>query len=158
MNKIEFVSRGQAKNILNHHFLNDVDPEFVMISISDNPTEKEDMVRLGENLTPDMDALYLDFSDVDEPEENGLMTDEQAEEIVEFIRLNSERPLLVHCFAGISRSGAVAKFANFYLGNNDSYLERYVGHNGHVYEKLMGVIGMSMTEFYRKKCALEGDL
>lgn len=52
----------------------------------------------------------------------GMFSKIQAEQVVKFIdcanRGNEDDVLLVHCDAGISRSGAVGEFANDYLGLN----------------------------------------
>ena len=58
--------------------------------------------------------LILYFDDVDEGFSNA-MTPEQAKQIVDFIRIEDDRPIIVHCTAGISRSGAVGEVLNWYL-------------------------------------------
>ena len=58
--------------------------------------------------------LILYFDDVDEGFPNA-MPPEQAREIVNFIRLEDNRPIIVHCTAGISRSGAVGEVLNWYF-------------------------------------------
>ena len=63
--------------------------------------------------------LILYFDDVDAGFPNA-MTPEQAREIVNFIRLEDNRPIIVHCTAGISRSGAVGEVLNWYFNR---YLE-----------------------------------
>ena len=63
--------------------------------------------------------LILYFDDVDEGFPNA-MTPEQAREIVNFVRLEDNRPIIVHCTAGISRSGAVGEVLNWYFNR---YLE-----------------------------------
>ena len=50
--------------------------------------------------------LVLCFDDV-ETEGATAFSIEQARHIVRFVQENGERPLLIHCTAGISRSGAV---------------------------------------------------
>ena len=58
--------------------------------------------------------LILYFDDVDEGFPNA-MTPKQAREIVNFVRLEDNRPIIVHCTAGISRSGAVGEVLNWYF-------------------------------------------
>lgn len=73
--------------------------------------------------------LTLFFDDV----ETGLphaMTRENAARIVEFTLRPDPRPLLVHCTAGVSRSGAIGEVLNWYCNrfredNSDAY-ERFV--------------------------------
>ena len=57
--------------------------------------------------------LVLYFDDVEQGET--AMTPEQAEAIVEFVCRPDPRPLMVHCSAGISRSGAVGSVLNWYF-------------------------------------------
>lgn len=56
--------------------------------------------------------LKLQFSDVEYKYnwQVELMSQDQAEQIREFLQDNS-KPLVVHCLAGISRSGAVGTYA-----------------------------------------------
>ena len=58
--------------------------------------------------------LILYFDDVEEGFPNA-MTPEQAKQIVDFIRIEDNRPIIVHCTAGISRSGAVGEVLNWYF-------------------------------------------
>ena len=58
--------------------------------------------------------LILYFDDVDEGFPNA-MTPKQAKQIVEFVRIEDDRPIIVHCTAGISRSGAVGEVLNWYF-------------------------------------------
>ena len=58
--------------------------------------------------------LILYFDDVDEGFSHA-MTPEQAKQIVDFVRIEDDRPIIVHCTAGISRSGAVGEVLNWYF-------------------------------------------
>ena len=58
--------------------------------------------------------LILYFDDVDEGFPHA-MTPEQAKQIVDFISIEDNRPIIVHCTAGISRSGAVGEVLNWYF-------------------------------------------
>lgn len=63
--------------------------------------------------------LVLFFDDVEEGP--NAMTAEQARQIADFVsRPNDDRPIIVHCSAGISRSGAVGEVLNWYFNR---YLE-----------------------------------
>ena len=62
--------------------------------------------------------LILYFDDVDEGPT--AMTTEQARAIVDFTCSGDPRPIIVHCSAGISRSGAVGSVLNWYFNR---YLE-----------------------------------
>lgn len=78
-------------------------------------------------------VLRLLFDDVDEPLTTTLlgdgrdvipvvpMTEEQGKLIVDFVRANKDKGnFIVHCTAGISRSGAITKFINEYLDGEES--------------------------------------
>jgi predicted protein tyrosine phosphatase len=70
-------------------------------------------------LTLNFDDTMTDDHDVDN---HGLFTAAQARRIIAFVRKNNARSgpvnLYIHCAAGISRSGAVALFANELLALN----------------------------------------
>lgn len=82
------------------------------------------------------EVLTLYFDDIEQPQHRAkLMTKAQADEIIRFIEThrNDVDTLLIHCFAGISRSKAVEHFAREMLGLpqvNDDY------YNAHVYDLL----------------------
>lgn len=63
------------------------------------------------------------FYDLEDDIDNGeghiykAMSEEQAKDMFEFIKLNKDKEkLYVHCHAGISRSGAVGSFVHEYFG------------------------------------------
>lgn len=70
-------------------------------------------------------VLVLTFDDIVEDcvFSNGniakAMTVEQANEIIKFLDNNKGKDFLIHCQAGISRSGAVGRFACEYLEYNE---------------------------------------
>ena len=81
-------------------------------------------------------VLTVYFDDIEQPQHGAkLMTEAQAAEIIRFISAHKDDvdTLLIHCFAGISRSKAAARFAREMLGfpplNDDVY-------NAYVYEML----------------------
>lgn len=64
-------------------------------------------------------VLTLRFDDIEQPQNGAvMMTAEQAVDTVRFIRKHAEHvdTLLIHCFAGISRSKAVERFSREMLG------------------------------------------
>ena len=83
-------------------------------------------------------VLTLAFDDIVRPVEGAvLFSEEQAREIIDFIRKNKDaETLLIHCYGGESRSRAVGAFAVSMLGgDNSEYFE--TGHpNEHVYDTL----------------------
>ena len=76
--------------------------------------------------------LILRFDDVDEGFPNA-MTDSQAQQIADFVKLSQERPFIIHCTAGISRSGAVGEVLNHYfnrhLSNDTPAFEQFYRNN-----------------------------
>jgi predicted protein tyrosine phosphatase len=63
-------------------------------------------------------------------------TEEQGKSIIDFIESNkNKKQFIVHCAAGIARSGAVGLFINDYFGENyDEFMKNnpYVHPNGHI--------------------------
>lgn len=84
------------------------------------------------------DVLTLKFDDILRPVEGAkIFTEEMAEQIIHFIRNNKDvDTLLIHCYAGQSRSRAVGAFAVWLLGgDNSAYFKKY-NLNKYVYELL----------------------
>ena len=82
-------------------------------------------------------VLTVYFDDIEKPQPGlKMMSHSQAEEIVEFIRAHSDDAdtLLIHCFAGISRSAAVGMTAREILGQKSDKPEFF---NRYVYEELL---------------------
>lgn len=81
-------------------------------------------------------VLNLEFDDVTEDVINDnvkftSMTIEQAKKCVDFIDRNKGKTFIVHCFAGISRSGAVSQFIyDFY--NDENIYEKFKEYNSHI--------------------------
>lgn len=83
-------------------------------------------------------VLTLQFDDIDHETEGAvLFTDEMADAVIAFIREHrSVETLLVHCYAGESRSRAVGAFAVEMLGgDNTKYFETGTP-NQYVYDVL----------------------
>ena len=86
--------------------------DYRIISINSVSFPAEPPPFSGEFLKAD-NLLVLHFDDVDEGFPNA-MTPEQAKQIADFIRIEDDRPIVVHCTAGISRSGAVGEVLDWY--------------------------------------------
>ena len=87
-------------------------------------------------------VLTLKFDDIIRPVDGAqLFTEGMAEQIIHFIRANKDvDTLLIHCYAGQSRSRAVGAFAVWMLGGDNSlYFEKY-NLNEYVYDLLMKVM------------------
>jgi predicted protein tyrosine phosphatase len=146
--KIKFISRTDAikfiKSDLKYHKSLDI------ISISDTNKEKKEMRDLWiNNKSYENAAIFLNFHDIDGIESG--FTEQKARKIIEFVKEShaKKKDILVHCFVGISRSGAVAKFINDYFMEGDRYLDDYVGHNLHIYYTLLELAGVqTMRQYY----------
>ena len=91
------------------------------------------------------EALTLYVDDVERPVDGAvLFSEDHARQVIDFIRRNiSADTLLVHCYAGQSRSRAVAAFAVKMLGaDNAQYFTSGVP-NAHIYTTL--------TQIYEKE-------
>lgn len=148
MKSVKFVSRAEAlRLILSGYFENNnVD----LISVSDTNSEKQQMRKAWlENKADSTAALFLNFADI-ASDQSGF-TENKAKQIISFVNTShaKKKDVIVHCFAGISRSGAIAKFINEYFMLGDTYLEDYVGHNHWVYYTLLEAANIpTMRSYY----------
>lgn len=109
---------------------------YAIISIQDTHTGG-----FGVTFTPSQycqDVLTLYFDDVIREVDGAvLFTDEMAKQIIDFIKKNRKvETLLVHCYAGQSRSRAVGAFAVKMLGGDNSRYFSQGNPNMHVYDTL----------------------
>lgn len=112
---------------------------YVVISIQDTHTNGFGVQFVPSNSCADV--LTLLFDDIDREVEGAqLFSDEQAQQIIEFIRRNKAvETLLVHCYGGESRSRAVGAFAMEMLGGSSKRLFETGHPNMHVYNTLKAV-------------------
>lgn len=123
--------------------------DFAMISIQEYPQELMGVVyKPGGHLKQ---ALNLHFIDLDDPvkhKDKRLITDEDVEKIKEFmeelIKKNEIKTLIIHCWAGVSRSAAVAAaILKVYTGNDDQIFKSGTyAPNMYVYHKILEGYGM----------------
>lgn len=123
--KISYCDRFTFKNTLPNL------KNAVCISISDTPAEVEQIEGIRHD--PTVDLLTLKFYDDDESFNEG-----QASKIMEYIEWanTSKKDLLIHCYAGVSRSATVAMVAGEYLGI-ETGLDGYKLYNRHVRDLLI---------------------
>jgi predicted protein tyrosine phosphatase len=118
-------------------FHHDVGPNSMLISICDpagwRPNAKQQFKERH-------DFEFLDAEDDDREPEESKITDAQAEQIVELLQraLENRMNVVVHCTAGICRSGAVVE-VGVMMGFNDC--EKYRQPNLRVKHKLMKQLG-----------------
>jgi len=130
----------------------DLTEDCIVISIND--TNHNTVIYDNENI---IDKLKLWFDDIDTPIPNyQLMLQVDAQKIKDFIDFykGKAKNIIVHCTAGISRSGAVGCTIARYLNNDDKYLlvtGRYIP-NKHVYKLMCEVLGLEFTdELFKEK-------
>lgn len=154
MKSVEFISKRKAESIIDP----DRRDERVVISITTPGTPKKSTGYCCKAILHDpswKDILRLEFHDTD-PKKKGaknqeediqvlkLFSESQAVEIMNFLKIheNDIDTVVVHCEAGISRSGAVAKFIAYLYGLR--FPETYQLYNNHVFSTLLKVYGESL--------------
>jgi protein-tyrosine phosphatase len=118
-------------------FHHDVGPNSMLISITD-PTGWRPEAK--QQFKERHDFEFLDAEDDDREPEEAKITDAQAEQIVALLQraLDNRMNVVVHCMAGICRSGAVVE-VGVMMGFNDC--EKYRQPNLRVKHKLMKQLG-----------------
>lgn len=98
------------------------------------------------------DGIQLMFDDVDsgfESKNLNVISDKQADQIVEFLfkihEHEKEFSLIIHCYAGVSRSAAVGKFANDLFCLKLPNYDRLNLYNTTVYRKLWNAADRRMN-------------
>jgi protein-tyrosine phosphatase len=87
---------------------------------------------LGENAPPEY--------------QNGLFTDEQAAQIVAFVKASDPTTtILVNCEAGVSRSAAVAAALAKFFNGDDSLMFKKACPNMFVFRKMLNALGIDST-------------
>ncbi len=110
---------------------------YVVISIQDSHTNGFGVTFTENQFCKGVLTLY--FDDIaGEVDKAVLFSMEMAEQIIEFIKKHKKvETLLIHCYAGQSRSCAVGAFAVKMLGGDNSvYFEKY-NPNMYVYDTLV---------------------
>lgn len=110
---------------------------FAVISIQDSHTDGFG-ITFSENQYCKA-VLTLKFDDINRPVDGAqIFTEEMAKQIIRFIRKHKEvDTLLIHCYAGQSRSRAVGAFAVKFLGGDNSVYFKKYNPNEYVYELLL---------------------
>lgn len=134
---IENVSKADVN--LGHHM--DAGPNAMLIRIQDPATyfgriARADMFREVHEFE------FLDAEDTDGFPDEAKISDEQAAELVRLLKhaMDNSMNVVVHCHAGICRSGAVVEVATM-LGF--TAVEKYRQPNLRVKHKMMKVLGLT---------------
>lgn len=112
------------------------------------------------------EILNLSFCDADRPDTPDvygtivhiadMMTDEDAKKVVEFTERNKDKPIIVHCDAGISRSAGVGAAIMLNYNGNDAAIfdSRWFAPNMWCYYKVLKAFGYD----YSRDGEIEADL
>ena len=116
-----------------------------LISISDTIYEQKEIEQyLAFAGIPPEKFIALNF-----PDDNVGVDKYDAKNLVNFIKAQGDQQdFIIHCYMGISRSGAIAKFINEYYDMGDHVLEYYDMYNRQVYNNLNAVIGKDIASYY----------
>jgi hypothetical protein len=151
--KVNFVSRSRMRQlIIDGYYYSKQQPKDKadIISISSTHGDKNKMRELwNENRSFPNCGLFMVFYDVDS--DLSRFTENKARQIIEFVNTSHRKgakSIDIHCDMGISRSGAVAKWVNEYLGLQNLYLDDYTRYNRFVYEKLCYLSGVQTLKNY----------
>lgn len=141
---INIMGRGNAIRYCEQdHF-----SKSIMISVS-NPLHEYDREPFTSKTNNIIDILRLSFVDADSPGDldvygkkadmEHMFSDEQAQQVVEFVKKYPDENIIIHCDAGISRSSAIAAaILRYYSGNDDAvFNSRYYCPNMWVYYKCL---------------------
>lgn len=129
-------SYSEFCSLMDRHHISDDNPELKNSAFIEVMGEQE-LIYMPMYFKKDHpNVLRLYFDDIDEPldvkyfdgRDGGHlepMTEEQGKQIVDFVKANEHRgSFLVHCAAGISRSGAIAKWITEYFGGDEAYYKQ----------------------------------
>lgn len=141
LNKITFDDVMSRNNITDDNVIEVSDTFFISI----NDTTGAISAPHFKNGHQNVKIMFFDDTDIDIPTKGKkAFTIKQAEELIGFINDNIDKSnCIVHCSAGISRSGAVGTFINDFMGQNHFDFMRnnpMVKPNPHVKRTLMGVV------------------
>jgi predicted protein tyrosine phosphatase len=132
--KIKVLSKPEFNQFMGELGISDSNVEEKMKDvalISINDTEGNWSVSWFDQDHPNVIRMW--FDDVERDEQKSptnsftcrTFTAEQAEKLFNFIKANSNKDFIVHCSAGISRSGAVGAFINDYLDSDKEYFREF---------------------------------
>lgn len=134
--KVDFVCRETALEMVDDGYF--VNNKVDLVSLSDSHREAKAMRKAWKANKSDANAaIFQMFYDVED--NSSLFGANKALQLKRFVEVSHQKnkDVVVHCLMGVSRSGAVAKFVDTYLGLNDLYLEEYTRYNKHVYFTLL---------------------
>ena len=148
--KVKILSKPEFNQVMGNNKIDDNNVETIpsaLISINDSFGNWS--VSWFDRDHPNV--LRLWFDDIEHnnevsPTNQGscsAFSDEQAHQVIEFVKQNRDKNFLVHCSAGISRSGAVGTFINGYCGGDWEEFKRsnpYISPNPRVSRMLNQIV------------------
>lgn len=129
MQRVTKFSRREIKDLLK---AKDLSKPFVLISINDTEREAKEILELAEG------TAVLDVVSIVHPDDCHTSFTQHCPAILELLDsvYSTDINVYVHCWAGISRSAAVAKFAEEVLEVERPKLLNYKIHNNVIYNTL----------------------
>lgn len=147
MNKIQIISKPEFNQFMGKYGINDfnVEEKFKGAAISINDTLGDWNVSWFDH--DHENVLRFWFDDVEtnlqqsptNPFTCRAFNEEQAKKVFDFVKKHADKDWVVHCSAGISRSGAIGTFILHYLEGDKEYFENRNPHihpNGHILRML----------------------
>ena len=135
--KIQILSRNDIEGLKGSEALDELLKFCRIISINNSEGEDSEPP-FAEGVLPHPNVLTLQFDDIDGtewrpfPDRYRYFCLEDAERIADFVK-DDTMPLIVHCHAGVSRSGAVGTaldwYYNEFLSNNPEDHENFTDAN-----------------------------
>ena len=157
-NKIIITNKPRFNDFMKDQLIDDHNVEDRLTSaalISINDTHGQWSVSWFNRDHPNV--LRLWFDDVENDNEtsptnkgtNRAFTEKQAQQIIDFALDNRGREFIIHCTAGISRSGAVGQFLLDFLNGDKEYFKKtnpHINPNGHISRILNRLIWESSAD------------
>ena len=135
--KIQILSRNDIEGLKGSEALDELLKFCRIISINNSEGEDSEPP-FAEGVLPHPNVLTLQFDDIDGtewrpfPDRTRYFCREDAERIADFVK-DDTMPLIVHCHAGVSRSGAVGTaldwYYNEFLSDNPEDHENFTDAN-----------------------------
>ena len=121
---IKILSKRRFDNFIKQNFIDDNNVEglkdYAFISILNSPNNTwfgdDDYFFTSVFKLQHENVLILTFDDVENQSPGNIpFSEEMADMVLDFVNKNKERDFIIHCAAGISRSGAIGSFINNYV-------------------------------------------
>lgn len=138
---IRFIENVSKSDVINGHHM-DAGTNAMLIRIQDPASTFSNKIKHAHMFKEVYEFEFLDAEDTDGFPDECKISDEQAAELVGLLQkaLDTRMNVIVHCHAGICRSGAVVEVATM-IGFTPS--DRYRQPNLRVKHKMMQVLGLT---------------